>query len=92
MSGCDLLSAGRAQLHSRSALHTCTMQLACSYHVTELLTACIKGMSSTAGAVLNIVQVFRAVLCAVRINQQKEILFSQSFALLNETFRGFNHP
>ena len=86
MSGCDLLSAGTAQLHSRSALHTCAMQLACSHHVMELLTACIKGMSSTVGAALNIVQVFRAVLCAVRINQQKQILFSQSFALLNDTF------
>ena len=37
MSGCDLLSTSTAQLHSRSAL-----QQACSDHVMELLTACIK--------------------------------------------------
>ena len=52
-------------------------------------------MSSTVGAVLNIVMVFRAVLCAVRINQHKKILFSQSHTLLNETCRGFGgltHP
>ena len=52
MSGCDLLSAGTAQLHSRSALHTPAMKQSGSDHVMELLTACIKGMSSTVGAVL----------------------------------------
>ena len=90
MSDCDLLSAGTAQLHSRSALHTSAMKQSGSDHVMGLLTACIKGMSSTVGAVL--INILFRVLCAVKINQQKDILFSQSYTLSNEIFRGFKHP
>ena len=42
MSGSDLLSAGTAQLHSRSALHASAMLQSGSHHVIELLTAYIK--------------------------------------------------
>ena len=68
MSGCGLLRAGPVHFYPRSSVHTCIRKQACIHHVMELHTACIKGMSSTVGAVLNIAIVFRAVLCAGRIN------------------------
>ena len=49
MSGCDLLSAGPVQLHSRSSVHTCIRR----QDVMELPTVSIKSMSSTVGIVVN---------------------------------------
>ena len=51
------------------------MQAAGSSHVMELLTDSIKSMSFIVEAVLSITFVPRAVLCAVRIKLQKEIIF-----------------
>ena len=56
-------------------LHTRIMQAAGSSHVMELLTDSIYSMSFTVEAVLSITSVHRAVLYAVRIKTQKEIIF-----------------
>ena len=69
------------------------MNTACSrsasaylYHAGSRLTSCdgavdcmYKRLSSTVGAVLSITFVLRAVLCAVRIKLQKEIIFLRLF-------------
>ena len=56
-------------------LHTCITQMAGSHHVMELPLTVYKCRASLVKLLLSITFVLRAVLCAVRIKLQKEIIF-----------------
>ena len=56
-------------------LHTCIMQIAGSHHAMELPLTVYKCRASLVKLLLGITFVLRAVLCAVRIKTQKEIIF-----------------
>ena len=56
-------------------VHTCCMQVAGSHHVMDLSLTVYKCRASLVKLLLSITFVLRAVLCAVRIKLQKEIIF-----------------
>ena len=63
-------------------VHTCCMQVAGSHHVMELSLTVYKCRVSLVKLLLGIIFVLRAVLCAVRIKTQKEIIFLRVLLLL----------
>ena len=63
-------------------VHTCCMQVAGSHHVMELPLTVYKCRASLVKLLLGITFVLRAVLCAVRIKTQKEIIFLRVLLLL----------
>ena len=63
-------------------VHTCCMQVAGSHHVMELSLTVYKCRASLVKLLLGITFVLRAVLCAVRIKTQKEIIFLRVLLLL----------
>ena len=61
-------------------LNTFIMQAAWLHLVMKLLCVCIKGMSSTVGAVLSITFVLKAVLCTVRNKAtEKKLVFLELY-------------
>ena len=65
-------------------VHTCCMQVVGSHHVMELSLTVYNCRASLVKLLLGITFVLRAVLCAVKIKTQKEIIFLRVLLLYDQ--------